>query len=122
MAEVFLRLVQGEAYRRQVLLHWHRPLALLLTAPAPHPLDYQGGSLAQGVLLRAVESEDALHWLSTLGGAYSNLGEGSLDRARQAGRNAMRQLAVVGRDGDVTMAMKCWLFIGQSLVQQGSFK
>ena len=34
----------------------------------------------------------------------------------------MKQLAVVGRDGDVTMAMKCWLFIGQSLVQQGRFK
>jgi len=102
--------------------HWKGSVSILVTPPNPTPLDYQGGSLAQGVLLRAVETEDALHWLSTLGGAYSNLGEGSLDRARQAGRNAMKQLAVVGRDGDVTMAMKCWLFIGQSLVQQGKFK
>ena len=26
-----------------------------------------------------IELEDALHWLSTLGGAYSNLGDHSLD-------------------------------------------
>ena len=26
-----------------------------------------------------VELEDALHWLSTLGGAYSNLGDHSMD-------------------------------------------
>ena len=120
--EVFLELLHNNCYRALVVDHWKGSLSILVTPPNPAPLDYQGGSLAQGVLLRAVETEDALHWLSTLGGAYSNLGEGSLDRARQAGRNAMKQLAVVGRDGDVTMAMKCWLFIGQSLVQQGRFK
>jgi len=34
----------------------------------------------------------------------------------------MKQLAVLGKNGDVTVALKCWLFIGQSLVQQGRFK
>ena len=120
--EVFMELLHNDAYRALVKNHWKGLLSILVTYPNPAPLDYEGGALAQAVLLRAVETEDALHWLSTLGGAYSNLGEGSLDRARQAGRNALKQLAVVGRDGDVTMAMKCWLFIGQSLVQQGRFK
>lgn len=120
--EVFLELLHNNCYRALVADHWKGSLTILVTPPNPAPLDYQGGCLAQALLLRAIETEDALHWLSTLGGAYSNLGEGSLDRARQAGRNAMKQLAVVGKDGDVTMAMKCWLFIGQSLVQQGRFK
>ena len=30
--------------------------------------------VVQDVLVQMVEQEDALHWLSTLGGAYSNLG------------------------------------------------
>ena len=33
--------------------------------------------LCSCLLWRAIEFEDALHWLSTLGGAFSNLGEGS---------------------------------------------
>ena len=115
--EVFLKLLQDGVYRTLVANHWNNTLSILVTPPNPAPLDHQGGALAQAVLVKAVETEDALHWLSTLGGAYSNLGEGSLDRARQAGRNAMKQLAVLGKNGDVTVAMKCWLFIGQSLVQ-----
>jgi hypothetical protein len=34
-------------------------------------------------LWEQIELEDALHWLSTLGGAYSNLGERSLDFVSQ---------------------------------------
>ncbi len=34
--------------------------------------------LAQRILWEQIELEDALHWLSTLGGAYSNLGDHSL--------------------------------------------
>lgn len=33
--------------------------------------------LVNGILWEAIELDDALHWLSTLGGAYSNLGEHS---------------------------------------------
>ena len=120
--EVFLKLLQDSVYRTLVANHWNNALSILVTPPNPASLDHQGSALAQAVLVKAVETEDALHWLSTLGGAYSNLGEGSLDRAKQAGRNAMKQLAVLGKNGDVTVALKCWLFIGQSLVQQGRFK
>ena len=37
----------------------------------------------------------------------------------KAGTNAMKQLLVAIKCGDLTVMMKCWLFMGQSLLQQG---
>lgn len=121
-ATMFLTLLEhSPAYRKAVLSYWRGPLRLCVTGPETAPMDRQGGSLAQEVLVQMVEQEDALHWLSTLGGAYSNLGENSSDFAFKAGNNAMKQLRVVGRGGDITVMMKCWLFVGQSLLQLGNF-
>jgi hypothetical protein len=39
---------------------------------------YFSQALASKKLWDLIELEDAMHWLSTLGGAYSNLGEHSL--------------------------------------------
>ena len=41
------------------------------------PLFFCRFLLVNCYLWEAIELEDALHWLSTLGGAYSNLGEHS---------------------------------------------
>jgi len=71
--------------------------------------------------MEMIELEDALHWLSTLGGAFSNLGEHNPQFAVKAGTNAMKQLLVAMRSGDKTVMVKCWLFMGQSLLQQGQF-
>ena len=38
--------------------------------------------LVSSKLWEAIEREDALHWLSTLGGAFSNLGENNLEFVR----------------------------------------
>ncbi len=74
-ARVFCELLrESAAYRAAVAGSWSEPLRLCLAAPGPCPLDWRGGALARGALGREIEVEDALHWLSTLGGAYSNLG------------------------------------------------
>ncbi len=43
------------------------------------PFDYNSCKLAQEKVIQQAELEDALHWLSTLGGAYSNLGDHSAE-------------------------------------------
>lgn len=85
-------------------------------------VDYHGCLLASVLLWQMIELEDALHWLSTLGGAFSNLGEHDHQFAVRAGSNAMKQLMVAMKFGDKTVVVKCWLFIGQSLLQQKKYK
>ena len=52
------------------------------------------------------EQDDALHWLSTLGGAFSNLGEHSQQFARRAGANAFKQMLVAADSGDMTVVAR----------------
>jgi hypothetical protein len=74
-AGVFCELLRDSAaYRLAVAGRWAGPLGLRLAAPGPCSLDWRGGALARAALAKEIEVEDALHWLSTLGGAYSNLG------------------------------------------------
>merc|ERR1711997_835528 len=63
-----------------------------------------------------------MHWLSTLGGAYSNLGEHSLAFAHQACDNAFRQMKIAVRSQDPFNIDRCWLYVAMSLMQQGELK
>jgi len=96
-------------------------LTVNLTNDTTTYLDYTGANIAKIVIMEMIELEDALHWLSTLGGAFSNLGEHNPQFAMKAGTNAMKQLMVAMKSGDKTVVVKCWLFMGQSLLQQGQF-
>ncbi len=78
-------------------------------------------------LWRSIELEDALHWLSTLGGAYSNLGERSLSFALRAGSNALSQMRVVLLSAapallDPAVIRRCWLFVAMSRIQTGDLR
>lgn len=78
----------NDAYRYSAIQHWtldsqvRTHLILSPSLQASLRLDNRGSSLASSILWRAIEQEDALHWLSTLGGAFSNLGEASQDFAQ----------------------------------------
>jgi len=114
-------------YRHSALLHWSSPalptlLTVKLNTNTIQYLDHNGCHMAQALLWEMIELEDALHWLSTLGGAFSNLGEHNPKFAVKAGTNALKQLVVAMRCGDKTVEMRCWLFIGQSLLQQCQFR
>jgi len=90
-------------------------------------------SLAYETIWRAIEVEDALHWLSTLGGAYSNLGEHKREfvrsvkrgemalkvcfQAEKAGMNAFHQMRVALMSGDPRVLLRCWLFVAMSHLQ-----
>ena len=77
----FSLLKTNDAYRHSAIRHWtldrkvRTHLVLCPSASASNRLDQRGCGLAASLLWRVIEQEDALHWLSTLGGAFSNLGE-----------------------------------------------
>ena len=85
-------------------------------------LDLRGSHLTSSVLWRYIEQDDALHWLSTLGGAFSNLGEKKPEFALKAGRNARKQLVVGLSSGDISLVARCQLFIAHSLIQLGQLR
>jgi len=86
------------------------------------PIDYTGCKLAFTCLWKIVEQDDALHWLSTLGGAFSNLGEANKEFALRAGQNAMKQLLLGSCMGDISVVAKCQLFLAHSEMQLGRMK
>lgn len=93
-------------------------LTLTVVMPDKCVVDFRSCRLASTLLWRAIEREDALHWLSTLGGAYSNLGDGCKAFAEKAGVNALRQMRVAVSSGDDFVLSRCWLFLAMSYMQQ----
>lgn len=90
-----------------------------LSMPQRNEIHYKSQSMAFQKLFKAIELEDATHWLSTLGGAYSNLGEGSISFAHKACTNALHQMKIALRSEDPSIIHRCWLYVAMSLMQQG---
>ena len=118
----------NQTYKESAVAHWteggSKPTVLVLDiCPLTQlVLDQVGCSLSSAVLWRYIEQDDALHWLSTLGGAFSNLGERRPEFALEAGRNARKQLLVGFSSGDVSLVARCQLFIAHSLIQLGQLR
>ncbi|XP_040566592.1 uncharacterized protein F58A4.6 isoform X2 [Lepeophtheirus salmonis] len=81
-------------------------------------VSYASYRLTAGVLHRAIDMEHALYWLSSLGGAFSNLGEHSSNWAVRAGENALQQMKLVSLLEDPSLVSKCQLYLALSLIQR----
>ena len=118
----------SDTYRQSAIKYWTLDntvktfLIIYPWIPASSSLDKTGCSLASSLLWRVIEQEEALHWLSTLGGAFSNLGEASQDFAQRAGHNALKQLVLGSSSGDMSVVAKCQLFIAHSQMQLGRLR
>jgi len=117
------------SYRKFVTNFWTKNLQSSITLNliqyqklTIQPIDYTGCKLAFTCLWKIVEQDDALHWLSTLGGAFSNLGEANKEFALRAGQNAMKQLLLGSCMGDISVVAKCQLFLAHSEMQLGRMK
>jgi len=100
----------------------YKTLQIELSQPVENDIDYKSCNMAFLKVWSQVELEDALHWMSTLGGAYSNLGDHSTDFAIKAGKNAFKQMLIASRSQDPFIIYKCWLFLAMSLLQQKQLK
>ena len=78
---ILLRLLLKDTFFQSQFLQ-NQPynnLRIILDEPFKNEIDYKSCNMAFFKVWDQVELEDALHWLSTLGGAYSNLGDHSMD-------------------------------------------
>eukprot|EP00731_Ephydatia_muelleri_P022568 Em0015g151a len=71
------------------------------------------------LMLECARLQLQMAWLSTLGGAYSSLGEHFPAHAHQAGIISLKQVALANEMGNPLLAVKCRLFIAWSLLQKG---
>lgn len=69
-----------------------------------------------------VELENAMAWLSTLGGAYSALGDNSVKFAEAASQVSVQQLKLALRIGDPATLCRCRIYVAMSLLQRGYFR
>ncbi|KAH1011760.1 hypothetical protein HUJ04_001057 [Dendroctonus ponderosae] len=68
------------------------------------------------------EVDHAFSWLSTLGGAFSALGDYFENCAETAGRISMQQLMLAARIGDPNVQARCRLYFSLSLIQKKRFQ
>jgi len=85
----------------------------------PHVMDKMWGRRIQRLVRERMEVEESLAVLSTLGGAYSSLGERDSRRAVVAGNIARLQLLLSSSRGDPNLVMRCCIYQVYSLCQRG---
>ena len=108
---------RGAVWRRQA-----GRLRLLLTEPGAAPLDLAWSRRLLLLLWERRELDYMMSWLSTLGGAFSALGDYFDDCAEMAGRISVKQLELALRLGDPLTAARCKLYAAISLLQRGRFE
>ncbi|XP_060074598.1 uncharacterized protein LOC132554310 [Ylistrum balloti] len=85
-------------------------------------IDYAWNYRIGSQITRRLMLDDAMNWLSTLGGGYSSLGDYFQHHAEEAGRISVQQLKLAEQMGDPIMSARCRLFYAQSLMQRGFVK
>lgn len=73
-------------------------------------------------LVEYVQLQDVMAWLSTLGGAYSAMGDHLCSYSEKAGQISKHQLHVALRLGNPILAAQCKVFAAFSFIQRGQLK
>ncbi|XP_049839262.1 uncharacterized protein LOC126284401 [Schistocerca gregaria] len=104
--------------------HVKSPLCVIVNLiPAKRELlDYRWNDRMITLATEKRELENAMYWLSTLGGAFSALGDEFQHCAVMAGRISVGQLWLALRLGDALTVARCKLFLALSLMQQGRLR
>lgn len=82
-------------------------------------LDYTWGWRLNNLLTKRMKLDEAMAWLSTLGGAHSSLGEYFQHHAEMAGQISVKQLRLALEMGDPFTVGRCHMFWAYSLIQRG---
>ncbi|CAB3365411.1 Hypothetical predicted protein [Cloeon dipterum] len=100
----------------------HKNLLAFEILPTIFFLDKAWGRRMEYLAREREEVEHAFSWLSTLGGAFSALGDNYGHCAVMAGKISWAQLRLAIRMGDPIMKSRCYLFLAISIAQQGHLK
>ncbi|OXA52968.1 uncharacterized protein LOC110851199 [Folsomia candida] len=85
-------------------------------------IDKLGSMLSNSYVSVRCELETALSWLSTLGGAFSALGDLSINYAQEAAEVSYKQMKIAWRMRDPLIEARCRLYIAISLLQRGALR
>ncbi|KAI1302361.1 Uncharacterized protein HDE_02503 [Halotydeus destructor] len=86
-----------------------------------HCIDYLWNRLLMCLVLIKMELYESLNWMSTLGGAYSCLGETDKFWALKAGNMSKDQLKLSHFAGDPNLVVRCAIYKVYSLCQLGQW-
>nr|XP_034175639.1 uncharacterized protein F58A4.6 [Osmia lignaria] len=97
-------------------------ILMKLRTPKKQFLDYKWNERITQMALERREVDHAMSWLSTLGGAFSALGEEFQHCAEMAGKISIKQFKLALRLGDPLLVARCKLYAALSLIQQDHLK
>ncbi|XP_050479169.1 uncharacterized protein F58A4.6 [Bombus huntii] len=97
-------------------------ILIRLKMPRKQFLDYKWNERMTQMTMERREIDHAMSWLSTLGGAFSALGEEFQQCAQMAGKISMKQFELALRLRDPFLIARCKLYTALSLIQQGQLK
>lgn len=92
-----------------------------LRTPRKQFLDYKWSEKLMQMVIERQEADHAMSWLSTLGGAFSALGEEFEHCAKMAGTISVRQFELAMRLENPLLVARCRLYAALSLIQRGDF-
>lgn len=90
-----------------------------LHLPTKNIIDYKWNDRMEVLVYERCELENAMAWLSTLGGAFSALGDYFTDYAEKAGLISKQQFSLALRLGDPLTICRCKIYLAMSLLQRG---
>ncbi|XP_065092671.1 uncharacterized protein F58A4.6 [Ochlerotatus camptorhynchus] len=96
-------------------------LVIKIHPPAKEPLDYAWGERANRMIWERIELDEMMSWLSTLGGAFSALGDYKLACADIAGRISVQQMKLAVRLGEPSVIARCRLYMAIAMIQKYDF-
>lgn len=80
------------------------------------------GEIVRILIWEQLETDYMMSWLSTLGGAFSALGDYFENSAEIAGRISIQQMKLALRSNDPAIHSRCLLYFSISLIQKHRFK
>ncbi|XP_001601679.2 uncharacterized protein LOC100117440 [Nasonia vitripennis] len=117
--DLLLRFVKANA---TVLNTTNFVILIKLRTPKYQYLDYGWNERITQMVMERHEIDHAMSWLSTLGGAFSALGDQFNHCAQVAGKISVQQFRLSVRLGDPQLVARCKLYAALSLLQQGYLK
>lgn len=85
-------------------------------------LNHFRGEIVRILIWEQLEIDHMMSWLSTLGGAFSALGDYFENSADIAGKISIQQMKLAFRLGDPGIIARCLLYLSISLIQKHKFR
>lgn len=112
---LFLNYLRTARNKRRFLIN------VYVAEPKRAMLDYKSNEMFEKSALERRELDHALAWFSTLGGAFSALGDSMTNCAIIAGKISTQQFKFALRLGDPNLQSRCRLYMALSQIQLKNF-